>query len=182
MNISVEPDPEEMQVPWLAVASDILREQFSGKGDSLPVAARNINKQFDGFPGLNKDSLNRALRAGYKKGLQSVSIALPTFYFLCRFYNVDGVALLKKMGEEKLRRWLFAELAKQQTKVNDYLAPLDQILKSEEEVATLTGWLSGTGYKGNLNDYYGALAMACKEAGINTTAGELRHIVASITD
>jgi hypothetical protein len=186
MSILVVPDPKDLVVPELAVVSDVLRAKFDAKGDSLPIAALDINDKFaqeSGFSsGFNKDSLNRALWAGYVRGLKSIKLALPAFYFLSRFYNVDGARLVKRMGEEALRRWLFAKLAKQQTKVNDYLAQLDQILKSEEEVATLTGWLSGNGYKGNLNDYYGALAMACNKTGINTTAGELQDIVTSITD
>jgi hypothetical protein len=183
--IVVTPDPPGLVMPELAVASDVLREKFLARGDSLSIAALDINDKFmieTGFgAGFNKDSLNRALRAGYKKGLTSPQLVRPAFYFLCRFYNVDGVRLVKKMGEERLRRWLFAKLAEKNIAVDDFISPLYQILKFDE-VAILTGWLSGTGYTGDLSDFYGALSLACKKAGINARPNELRDIVESVKD
>lgn len=179
--VHMAPDPKDMQVPELAVASDILRAKFTAKGDSLSVAALDINERFSGMAGFNKDSLNRAIWAGYRKGLKSVTLALPAFYFLCRFYNIDEGALTKKMGEERLRRWILAKLACQGISADAFLSPLTAILPFAE-VATLTGWLAGTGYQGTLNNYYGPLALACKSIGVNTTPGKLRDIVDSVTD
>jgi hypothetical protein len=183
--VVITPDPGDLVIPELAVVSDILRTRFEAKGDSLPIAALDINDRFaqeSGFSsGFNKDSLNRALWAGYTKGLKSINLALPAFYFLSRFYNVDGAKLVKRMGEEKLRRDLFARLAAQNISVDDFVSPLYQILKFEE-VATLTGWLSGTGYTGNLNNYYEALALACKRVGIDFNAKQMRNLVNSVAD
>jgi hypothetical protein len=181
-SIQVMPDPKDMHVPELVVASDILRAKFSAKGDSLAVAAIDINEQFDGMGGFNKDSLSRALWAGYDKGVKTIGLALQSFYLLCQFYDVDRKWLVKRMGEERLRRWLFAELAKKELSVNDFATPLAPIL-SEAEYATLSGWLAGTGYEGNLDDdYYIALHLACKKVGIQTTPGNLQERVASVLD